>query len=142
MCRLVLMPNLNPVIAKRRANAFVADAEAWPLHSPIGETVDRYLAKYRARHGGLWVGGTAHLSAQTLIFNLNALNRGIHSEGAVDIIIPLIDIETVSVRRLPVTSAVVVASGSRFLQLRCYRAASFADVIQATATAARSHPPA
>ncbi len=112
------------IVAKRGANALIADAEAKPWNRQTERTLDRF----KAAHGGLWVGGCATLTTEALLFRPNAVNRGLHT-GFLDIEIPLPDIVSIEVLPAFVSSVIAIRTPQSAVKIRCFRADSFASQI-------------
>ena len=97
------------IVAKRVANALITDAEAkLPRVTPRIDQVEAALDRFKSAHGGLWVGGRATLTTESIRFHPNVVNRGIHA-GSLDIEIPLPDIVNVEVLPAFLTSEVISA---------------------------------
>ena len=114
------------IVTKRAANALITDAEAkLPPLTPRIRQVEASLGRFKSAHGGLWVGGRATLTRESLCFRANAVNRGIH-EGSLDIEVLLPDV--ISIEFLPafVSSVVAIHTPGSVVKIRCFRADSFA----------------
>src|SRR5262249_36208687 len=117
------------VVAKRAANALVTDAEAkLPGAIPRARQVEATLDRFKAAHGGLWVGGRAALTTESICFRPNAVNRGLHT-GTLDIEIPLSDIVNIEVLPAFVSSVIAISTRQSAVRIRCFRAAAFARQI-------------
>ena len=117
------------IVAKRGANALITDAEArLPPLTPRAHQIEATLGRFKSAHRGLWVGGRATLTTESVSFRPNAVNRGLH-EGPLDIEILLPDI--VSVEFLPafVSSVIAIRTAQSEVKLRCFRADAFATQI-------------
>src|ERR1700691_443347 len=115
------------IVAKRAANALITDAEAkLPPLTPRIRQVEATLDRFKSAHGGLWVGGLAMLTTESICFRANAVNRGIH-EGSLDIAILLPDIIGIEVLPAFMSSAVVIRTPGSVVKIRCFRADSFAS---------------
>ena len=117
------------IVAKRGANALIADAEATlPTLTPRIHQVEATLDRFKSAHRGLWVGGRATLTTESISFHPNAVNRAIHA-GSLDIEIPLPDI--VSIEFLPafVSSVIAIRTPQSTVKIRCFRAEAFASQI-------------
>jgi len=90
---------------------------------------------FRAFYGGLWVGGTAVLTATALTFRPNDLNRAMH-KGDLSFSVPLTEVSGVRFERGFVTSIVVVATPHGTFKLRCYGARQFKEEIERRAGSA------
>jgi len=114
------------IVAKRGANALITDAEAkLPQFLPRAQQVEATLDRFKAAHRGLWVGGRATLTTESLCFRPNAVNRGLHA-GSLDIEIPLPDIVSVEVRPALVSSVIALRTQQSTVKIRCFRADEFA----------------
>ena len=114
-------------VAKRQANALFPTAEPVSAADVItGFTVGRLKRIY----GGLWVGGTLYLLADSLVFCPNALNRSVH-KGDVSRRVSLAEVASVTDQFGLVTGIVRVElnDGTEF-KFRCYGATKFAQLIQ------------
>lgn len=114
------------IVAERAANALIEDAQGkitlgWPAHGEIERT--------RARYGGLWVGGRVVLTAGSVVFRPNGVNRGLNA-GSLDVEVPVSDIVSVVVRPALVTQIIEVRTAHSVLKVRCFRARAFADQIR------------
>jgi hypothetical protein len=119
----------SAIIATRAANALISEAEAeLPALMPHRPQVEAGLGRFKAAHGGLWVGGRATLTAESLLFRPNALNRGLHT-GALDVEIPMGEIARVEVRPALGSSVIVIAVPPAEVKIRCWRADEFARQI-------------
>lgn len=117
------------IAPKRGANALVTDAEAnLPAGIPRAKQVEATLDRFKASHGGLWVGGRARLTTEALCFRPNAVNRGLHT-GSLDIEIPLRDIVNIEVLPAFVSSVIAISTRQSAVKIRCFRAAAFASQI-------------
>ncbi len=120
----------GPVLAERTANALIVDAVG---NIPNFLPAAFVLGLFKRAYGGLWVGGKARLTQDSLSFAPNAMNRAFHSDGQLDVSIPLTDITSISVERGFVTRIIVVAVGPSALKIRCYKADVFADQLREAA---------
>jgi hypothetical protein len=117
------------IVAKRAANALITETEAeLPPLTPRRPQVEAMLGGFKAAHGGLWVGGRATLTAESLFFRPNSVNRGMHT-GALDFEIPLADIARVEVRPAFGSSVIVIGTVGAEVKIRCFRAEQFAREI-------------
>ena len=115
------------IVAKRAANALIADAEAeLPSLTPRIRQVEATLDRFKSAHGGLWVGGRATLTTESMCFRANAVNRSIN-EGSLDIEILLPDIISIKVLPAFISSVVVIRTRGSVVKIRCLRADSFAS---------------
>lgn len=122
----------SQVIAVRRANALMTDAQADLPPLPFRPSIDAAIRSSRRRSRGLWVGGTATLTDEALEFHANGMNRALHV-GVVDAIVALTDVEGVSTRWGMVTRIVTVSTPRTALVLRCFGARRFAEQIRSAA---------
>ena len=116
------------IVATRAANALLADVEARIPSVPYRQQVDGTLGRFKTSHGGLWVGGRATLTRESLSFRPNSVNRGLHT-GALDFEIPLGDIVSVEVRPAFVSSVIAMGTPRSDVKIRCFRADAFAQQI-------------
>jgi hypothetical protein len=117
------------IVAKRAANALIADAEASLSRGSLrAGPAEATLDRFQSAHGGLWVGGRATLTTESIRFAPNALNRAIQT-GSLDIEIPLPDVVAVEVLPAFVTSVIAIRTLQSTLRIRCLRAGSFAGQI-------------
>jgi len=117
------------VIARRAANALIANAEArLPPFTPGIRQIAPTLDRFKSAHGGLWVGGQATLTTEAVSFRPNAVNRGIQV-GSLDLEIPLPDIVRLEVLPALVSSVIAIHTPELTVKIRCFRAASFAGQI-------------
>ena len=111
------------------ANALITDAEAkLPPLTPRAHQVEASVDRFKAAHGGLWVGGRATLTKGSVSFHPNSVNRGIHT-GAIDIEIPLPDIVGIEVLPALVSSVIAIRTPQSTVRIRCLRADGFARQI-------------
>ena len=87
------------------------------------------LDGFRAKYGGLWVGGTLTVTDQQVAFHANALNRAVQS-GTLDVALPLRSIGHVEVQSGFVTKIVVITVGYRQVKSRMYGAEQVAETIR------------
>jgi hypothetical protein len=119
----------SDIVAKRGANALIADAQATlPSRAPNLHQVEATLGRFKSAHGGLWVGGRATLTTQSLCFRPNAVNRAIQA-GSLDIEIPLPDIVSIEVLPAFVSSVIAIRTPQSAVKIRCFRADAFARQI-------------
>lgn len=124
------------VIAKKMANALMKDAEIGDrtqmILGPGGRLGTTAVKKLM---GGLWVGGTAYLTADALEFHPNGLNRAVHKDpDALSVVLPLRSITSVETRFGVATQIIDVKTAIGTLSIRCYGAKGFADKIKASST--------
>ncbi|WP_084399354.1 hypothetical protein [Henriciella aquimarina] len=118
------------VIDKRMANALIPEAKAKGMAGFTGAVASKAM-------GGLWVGGNAWLSPEALRFEANALNRHFHSNPkALAFTIPLVEVTGVHWRKALFTNIIEIETRERIFSLRCYKAESFAEAIEAAVAAA------
>lgn len=80
--------------------------------------------------GGLWVGGTAYLTADTVEFHANALNKAVHAAGSVNaVVFPLSEIESTDYRETMMTHIVDLTCRGQTLSIRGYNMRAFHDAI-------------
>jgi hypothetical protein len=119
----------SDIVAKRGANALITDAQVTlPSLTPHLHQLEATLDRFKSAHGGLWVGGRATLTTQSLCFRPNAVNRGIHA-GPLDIEIPLPDIVSIEVLPAFVSSVIAIRTPQSAVKIRCFRADAFASHI-------------
>jgi hypothetical protein len=119
----------SAIVAKRGANALITEAAAkMPTLTPRIHQVEATLDRFKAAHRGLWVGGRATLTTESISFHPNAVNRGIHT-GSLDIEIPLPDIVSVEVLPAFVSSVIAIRTPQSAVKIRCFRADAFARQI-------------
>jgi hypothetical protein len=117
------------IVAKRAANALITDAEAkLPTLTPRAHQVEATLDRFKSAHRGLWVGGRATLTTESVSFHPNAVNRGIHA-GSLDIEILLPDIVSIEVLPAFVSSVIAIRTPRSAVKIRCFRADAFARQI-------------
>jgi len=117
------------IVAKRAANALITDAEATlPSLTPRVHQVEAKLDRFRSAHGGLWVGGRATLTTESVGFHPNAVNRSFQM-GSLDIEIPLPDIVSIEVLPAFVSSVIALRTPRSAVKIRCLRAEGFARQI-------------
>lgn len=141
----------EPVIDTRLANALFANARMSGRTSDLIEhagaigpegaaeglkALDSVLDAFADHYGGLWVGGRATLTASTLTFEPNALNRFVHEEGAkLRMDLPLGAIDKVTTRFGWFTGIIDVAALGAVFTLRCYGSKTFAAKIEVARSA-------
>jgi hypothetical protein len=117
------------IVAKRAANALIEDVQTGLQDVPIlGAAVDRASTRY----GGLWVGGRATLTAASVEFHPNAVNKGLQT-GSLDVDVPLSTIMSIEVLPAPLTKIVAIRTSRSVVKIRCFRARAFADQIREAA---------
>lgn len=118
------------VVAGRAANALIADAEAvLPQVIPRVQQVRATLDRFGFAHRGLWVGGRATLTAESVCFHPNPVNRRLMHACSLDIEIPLPDLVSIEVLPAFVSSVIVLRTPRSALRIRCFRADRFARQI-------------
>lgn len=123
----------NVIVAKRAANALIEDVQGDLQDVPIlGDVVGRA----RARYGGLWVGGRATLTAESVAFHPNAVNRGLQT-GSMDVDVPLSTVESIEILPGVLTKIIAIRTRQSVVKVRCFRARAFADQIREAARLAR-----
>jgi hypothetical protein len=143
---------MTGIIDTRLANALFANARmssnATDLIEAAGalgaegaadglESLESVLGVFADHYGGLWVGGRATLTASTLSFEPNALNRMVHEKGAeLRMELPLAAVDSVTTRFGWFTGIIDVAVGGAVFTLRCYGSKTFAAEIEAARVAA------
>lgn len=137
-------PAFTPRLTKT-VNFLVEDAHLDP--NPTAEAVlsgvggvssstEAVLDAFRARYGGLWVGGTLSADDWTVQLRANALNQALQS-GTLDIVIPLVEITDIVVLPGLVTKVLAIDVGYRRVKARCYGARETADELAALVVRAR-----
>lgn len=126
------------ILLKKTANLLVEDARI-DLHptveaglavveAPMSST-EQVLDGFRAKYGGLWVGGTLTVTDQQVEFHANALNRVVQA-GTLDLGLPLRSIAQVEVQPGFVTKVVALTVGNRQVKSRMYGAEQVAEAIR------------
>jgi len=110
------------VLITKVANALIEDVN---VHVTVP-----VLSVFRAAWGGLWVGGRVTLTAKTVSFSANGLNR-IMQSGTLDVSVPLAQVTDVKVLPGVFTKIVAITTPEFVFKVRCYRAARFAQAILA-----------
>lgn len=117
------------IIETKLANALFADAE---VRKGVPNVTSGDLARFKARNGGLWVGGTVTLTDTHLLFDSNALNDAVHTDSHA-FAIPLLEITKVAVEFGWFTRIVAVSVANETYRFRCFGAAAFAAKIREAA---------
>lgn len=127
-------------IDKRLANALYTDARLGGAAGRLlGSGGRAGIGMVEKAMGGLWVGGTAYLTANSMEFHANALNRAVHAAGSVEsVVLPLSEIEEVGYRKATMTHIVDLTAGTQRLSIRGYNMRSFHKAISEAVTAARA----
>jgi len=110
------------VLVSKVANALIEDAESHV------SGVALVLSAFRAVWGGLWVGGRVTLTAESVSFAANTMNR-IAQSGTLDVSVPLREVTHVAVLPGFFTNIVAISTPDRVLKVRCYGARRFADAV-------------
>ncbi len=132
------MPKPKNLIDRRTANTLISDAEAKGFTSrAMGVSGQMSMKVVEKMIGGVWIGGTAWLTTDALIFEAGraSIASGLKIDD-VRITLPLNEIEEVSWRKAFLTSIIDISAGEQALTLRCYKAQAFADRIRSEAEAA------
>lgn len=120
------------VIAKKLVNALMKDAE-------VGDRAQRLMGAggrlgtnaVKKLMGGLWVGGTAYLTEDTVEFHPNGINRALHRDAdSLSVILPLRSITSVDTRFGIGTEIIDIKTAIGTLSVRCYGAKGFAKKIE------------
>lgn len=121
---------MSAILDSRAANALFAEArpsETLADWIPVLAVLDLFARRF----GGLWVGGTATLTDEALIFEPNRMNRLVHEDGsALRLDLPLAAIDAVSTRSGFVSGIIDVKAQGALFSLRSFRAAAFAARIE------------
>ena len=118
---------MNAIPIRKRVNAFIPDAT--PSNWMPVEALSA-IARFKRKHGGLWVGGTISVSERGIAFTPNRVNRAVH-EGLESIHVLAEDIRAVRREFGWVTGIVVIEHTQGELRFRCYGAKEFAAAIVA-----------
>ena len=120
---------------RKLANAFMPEATPSEM---LPSAALSAVARFRRKHGGLWVGGTVVVTDSGVSFAPNGLNRAFHDE-----------LETISVRAADVravrhnfgwfTGIVVVTHTGGEFRFRCYGAKKLAARLAAACGEQRNH---
>lgn len=126
------MARLDAVVAKRVVNAlFPAARSSATVRAWGGGALALALAGARNRHGGLWVGGTAYLTKDALIFEPNLANRLAHADpDTLSFVAPLTAMTRVADRFGVLTRIIDIEAGGASFSIRCIGAAAFAAAIR------------
>lgn len=118
------------VIDSRLVNAFFDNARSLETDL-LPDTISGQIDERRRKQGGLWVGGKCELTAATLSFRPNDMNRALHAHpDELNVAIQLGDIIEISVQRRLITDAITVLFATGVLKIRCFRAKSFIAAIE------------
>ena len=134
------MPKPDNLIDKRMANALFKGARANAgTRMALGINGRVGLKAVEKIMGGLWVGGNAWLTPDALIFEPNALNKGLHADAeSLRVVLALRDVMNVGWRKGIATSIIDIETGEETLSLRCYNSKRFAGSIRKAAEAAQA----
>ena len=126
-------------IDKRMANALMEEARIGGLGAmALGQPAGKGLGLAEKLLGGLWVGGTAYLTRDTIEFWPNALNKVVHADGTIDpVVIALTAISDVKFRKGIGTNIVDISTPELMLSIRAYNMPAFAEAICDAADAAQ-----
>lgn len=132
------MTKPDNVIDKRMVNALIKNAEASSAANKLlGGAGKAGLAVVEKMMGGLWVGGTAYLTATTIEFHPNALNKLFHKGGAgMGVVLNLADLTDVTHRFGVATKIIDLTTNDLTLSIRGYNTKSFAEAIETARAAA------
>ena len=103
---------------RKLANAFVPDA--MPSGVVPADALSA-IARFKRKHGGLWVGGTVSVSQAGVFFTPNGLNRFVH-DGLEPVNVPSQNIRAVRREFGWFTGIVVVEHTQGQFRFRCYGA--------------------
>ncbi len=126
------------VIDKRMVNALFKQAKASAgAKTLLGGGGQVGLGLVTKMTGGLWVGGTAYLTSDALMFVINGLNAIAHTDpDSLNWDIPLQNIKDVRLRKALFTQIIDITDVSgEERSIRCYNASKFVDSIQAACAA-------
>jgi Protein of unknown function (DUF2510) len=121
--------NGQPSTVRRGANAFVVDFTDSVL-------IRALVASYAKTYNGVWVGGTAILTNETLEFQTNAANRAFHGRRR-DTSLRLVGITDIVLQRAMLTNIIAIRADGVMLQIRCFGARDLAAEISTRAGIAR-----
>ena len=126
-------------IDKRLVNALYTDARLGGAAGKLlGSGGRAGVGMVEKAMGGLWVGGTAYLTAHSVEFHANALNRAVQATGTVEsVVLPLSKIEELGYRKATMTHIVDLATDTQTLSIRGYTMRSFHKAISEAVAAAR-----
>lgn len=125
-------PQTTEVLASKVANALFESIELSPAAIPLSGALMGVLAGVKKYYGGLWVGGRATLTNSQLSFEANLINRLVHM-GELSVVVPLEQIEEVTLEKGFLTNIIVVKTSKSTLRLRCYGADDFMQRIRVAA---------
>src|SRR5579872_1537812 len=118
------------VVASKLANVLIESVELSPVAKAI--PFNPLLGWFKKNYGGLWVGGRATLTNSQLSFEPNTMNRLVQT-GELSVVVPLKQINEVTLEKGFVTNIIVVRTSKSTLRLRCYGANDFMQRIRAVA---------
>lgn len=129
------------LIVRKAANALIADARLRPLVD-FAMKVDTLGAStlmfesYRAKYGGLWVGGNFYLYENRIVFEPNFLNKVIQN-GNLSVTIMLSDVTDVAWKYGGIITSIVDVTHSGVVSsFRCFGSKGVAQNIEKAASAA------
>ncbi|MCP9785822.1 hypothetical protein [Cyanobium sp. N5-Cardenillas] len=125
---------LETVPVRKACNALIAEAQPdFALYSaaakaagidPQEEVLSAVLKGFRTFYGGLWVGGTAELTATHVAFKPNVVNQLLHKSDY-SWSVPLAEVGDVSYEVGMLTGIICLATPRGIAKLRCFGAKSF-----------------
>ena len=121
---------------RKLANAFVPTATPWAY---IPSTPLRAIHRFKAKHGGLWVGGTITVSQIGVTFEPNTLNDKVHEELEA-VFVAAQDIRGVRHEFGWFTGIIVVDHSGGEFRFRCYGAKHLAATMSALFTTQAALP--
>ena len=113
---------------RKLANAFIPTATPSDV---LPSAALSAIARFKRRHGGLWVGGTVSVSQRGISFSPNRLNQAVH-EGLEPINVSANDIRAVTYEFGWFTGIVVVEHAHGEFRFCCYGAKRLAAIMAAT----------
>jgi hypothetical protein len=117
------MPATHPTLRKV-ANAFSPNAAIRHRDSVPGAATEAY----RARHGGIWIGGTVEITPDALSFTPNRLNQAVHM-NLPGIVIPRDQIRDARRTFGWLTGIVTVEHAEGTFRFRCFGARGVAALL-------------
>jgi hypothetical protein len=137
----------NTLPERKACNALIAEAQPeFALYSaaanavgidPQEEALSAVLRGFRTFYGGLWVGGTAELTATHIAFKPNVMNQLLH-KGDYSWSIPLADIGELSYEFGVLSGIIRIGTPRGTAKLRCFGAEGFLSRIAQLKETARS----
>jgi len=115
--------SMTTATIRKLANAFVPNA--MPSDVVPADALGA-IARFKRKHGGLWVGGTVSVSQAGVSFVPNGLNRFVH-DGLEPLNVPGRDIRAVRHEFGWLTGIVVVEHAHGQFRFRCYGAKRLAE---------------